>query len=177
MPVYTPSTFPIGVPAINTLFKVGNGASPEVYSVIANIGDITGPGLSSTVVDVTSHSTSNPWREKLITLLDSGDFSFPIFWVPASDGGPGPGGAGGWVAGVDPVGHSPQGGVEAIFTSRGFGGVPGAPYNFAVEYPDGLGTTDYFTGFISKLSKKAAVAGVLTAECQITTTGEPIFGG
>lgn len=168
MPLYTSSNFPIGIPAINTLLKVGNGASPEVYSTIANVGDITGPGLSSTVVDVTSHSTGNPWREKLITLLDNGDITFPLFFVPASDGPP---------VGTDPFGHSPQGGVLALFTSRGQGGVAGVPYNFALEYPDGLGTTDYFTGFVSKFSEKAAVAGVLMADVTITLTGEPILGG
>jgi len=168
MPVYTASTFPIGVPAINTYLKIGNGASPEVYSIVANVGDITGPGLGSTVVDVTSHSAGNPWREKLITLLDNGDISFPVFYVPASDGPP---------VGTDPYGHSSNYGLEYIFTSRGQGGVAGAPYSFAIEYPDGYGTTDYYQGFISKFAKKAAVAGVLMAEVTITLTGEPVLGG
>jgi len=46
---------PIALPAINTFLKLGDQASPENFNTIANVGDITGPGLVAAVVDVTSH--------------------------------------------------------------------------------------------------------------------------
>ena len=170
--VYTPSTFPIGLPAINTLLKIGNGASPEIYNTIANVGDLNGPTLSSTVVDVTSHSSAVPWREKLVTLLDAGEITLPLFYIPASTG----------VIGTPntPFGHDygdggiTQFGLEGVFTSRGRTAV-GTPYNFAIQYPDATQTTDYFTGFVSKFSKKAAVAGVEMAEVTIVLTGQPVL--
>jgi hypothetical protein len=168
--VYTPSTFPIGLPAINTYLMIGNGNSPETFNIIANIGDLTGPSMSGAVVDVTSHSSAHPWREKLVTLLDTGDITFPIFYIPASTG----------VIGTPstPFGHDygdggiTQFGLEGVFTSRGRTTV-GNPYNFAIQYPDASQTTDYFTGFVSKFSKKAAVAGVEQAEVTISLTGMP----
>ena len=171
--IYTASTFPIGLPAINTYLKIGNGASPEVYNIVANVGDLNGPTLSGTVVDVTSHSSAHPWREKLVTLLDAGEITLPLFYIPASTGEIG-------TANV-PFGHDygdggiTEFGMEGVFTSRGNlneGGV-GTPYNWAIQYPDPTQTTDYFTGFVSKFSKKAAVAGVEMAEVTIVLTGMP----
>lgn len=168
--VYTPTTFPIGLPAINTFLKIGNGASPEIYNIVANVGDLNGPTLSGAVVDVTSHSSAHPWREKLVTLLDAGEITLPLFYIPDSTG----------VIGTPntPFGHDwgdggvTQFGLEGVFTSRGRTTV-GNPYNWAITYPDAESTTDYFTGFVSKFSKKAAVAGVEMAEVTIVLTGMP----
>lgn len=164
---YTKANFPIGLPAINTYLMIGNGASPEIYAPIANVGDLSGPSMSATVVDVTSHSTGNPWREKLCTLLDSGDFTLPLYYIPDSEGPITPAGAGG-----PPYPHGNTGGLEALFTGRGLT-TPGNPVPFAIQYPNAAQTTDYFQGFVSKFSKKAAVAGVEQAEVTITLTGMP----
>src|SRR5271166_2024974 len=59
----------VAQPAINTFLQLGNGQSPETFTTVANVGTITGPGLSLNVVDVTSHSTGVPWRQKIGTLL------------------------------------------------------------------------------------------------------------
>lgn len=170
--VYTPTTFPIGLPAINTYLQVGNGASPEIYNTIANVGDINGPTMSGAVVDVTSHSSAHPWREKLVTLLDSGEITIPVFYIPASSGLIG--------TANTPFGHDygdggiTQFGLEGIFVSRGLTTV-GNPYPFRIIYPDPSLTTDYFQGFVSKFSKKAAVAGVEMLDVTFVLTGLPIL--
>ncbi len=64
--------------AKGTLQKVGNGASPEVYSTIGQVRSISGPSTTATVQDVTTHSTAGNWMEKLATLIDPGTLSFPI---------------------------------------------------------------------------------------------------
>lgn len=171
--VYTAATFPIGLPAINTLLKIGNGASPEIYNLVANVGDLNGPTMSGAVVDVTSHSSAHPWREKLVTLLDAGEITLPLFYIPASTGEIG-------TVNV-PFGHdygdggTTTFGLEGVFASRGNlnTGQVGTPYNWAIQYPDATQTTDYFTGFVSKFSKKSAVAGVEMAEVTIVLTGMP----
>jgi len=151
------------LPAIGTLLQIGNGASPEVFNSIANIGDITGPGTSAAVVDVTSHtSVSAPWRSKIPTLLDAGDITLPLYVDPSS-GAPATSG-GYWGANF-------AAGLGRLFANRGQS--PGVPYNFKIIYIDG--TTDEFQGFITKYSRKSPVAGVYTADVTITITGVPSF--
>ncbi len=69
--------------AKGTLQKLGNGASPEVYSTIGQVRSISGPTTKATVQDVTTHSTAGNWMEKLATLIEPGTLSFPINYDPA----------------------------------------------------------------------------------------------
>ena len=64
--------------AKGTLQKIGDAASPEVFSTIGQVRSITGPGVAVTIQDVTTHSTSGNWMEKLGTLIDPGTIGFPI---------------------------------------------------------------------------------------------------
>ena len=147
----------IAQPAINTLLKLGNAGSPESYTLIANVGDITGPSYGATIVDVTSHSTSIPWREKITTLLDGGQVTFKLFFIPGD------------------AGHKL---LLATFYNRGAAGqAAGVPPQWSITYPDPSATTVYFTGFISKFPVTATVAGVLEATVTIDVTGEPIYPG
>lgn len=151
------------IPAIGVLLQVGNGASPEVFSSIANIGDLSGPTTQVAVVDVTSHtSPAAPFRLKQPTLIDQGTISIPLYFVPSS-GGP----SGGF------IGHNFAAGLGRLLVNRGL--TPGVPYNFKIVYPDGASTTDQFKGFITKYSKKMPVAGVLQADVEITLTDIPSF--
>lgn len=158
------STFPIAIPAIGTLLKVGYG-SPEAFYSVANIGDITGPSISAAVVDVTSHtSPSAPWHDKITTLLDAGTITLPLYFVPASTA---PGAPGQF------MGHGFVSGLGKLFTNRGL--APGIGYNWKIVFPDGVPTTYAFVAWISKYSQKAPVAGVLTADLELTITGSPNF--
>ena len=64
--------------AKGTLQKLGDGASPEVFTTMGQVRSISGPTTNATVQDVTTHSTSGNWMEKLATLIDPGTMSFPI---------------------------------------------------------------------------------------------------
>lgn len=64
--------------AKGTLQQIGDGASPEVFTTISQVRSIAGPTTKATVVDVTTHSTSGNWMEKLAVLIDPGDNSFAI---------------------------------------------------------------------------------------------------
>lgn len=64
--------------AKGTLIKLGNGASPEVFTTIGQVRSISGPTTTATVQDVTTHSTAGNWMEKLAVLIDPGNLSFPI---------------------------------------------------------------------------------------------------
>ncbi len=147
----------IAQPSINTLLQIGDGNSPEAYTTIANVGDINGFALAATVVDVTSHSTGNPWREKLTTLLDSGKLTFKLFFIPSD------------------TGHK---NLLSLFTSRGIGGTPtvsGSPIPLRIVFPDPAATKYFFTAFISTFSIMATVAGVIEANVTFEGTGSPVF--
>ena len=153
----------VAVPAIGTLLQIGNGASPEVFYSIANIGDISGPSTSAAVVDVTSHtSTSAPWRLKIPTLLDPGEITLPLYIDPASGA---PATAGNF------WGANFTAGLGRLFANRGNG--PGVPYNVKIVYIDG--TVDEFQAFVTKYSRKSPVAGVYTGDVTLTLTGVPSF--
>ncbi len=58
--------------------KFGNGASPEVFTTVCNVSDITLP-LTADVVDITN--VGDMWRRRISTLLDMGKIKFKVFWV------------------------------------------------------------------------------------------------
>lgn len=154
-----------GIPAIGTLLQIGNGASPEQFNSIANVGDMTGPTTQVTMVDVTSHtSASVPFRQKLPTLIDPGTITVPVYIVPGSGAAT--------TAGTQ-WGHNYAAGIGRLMVNRGL--APGVPYNFKIIYPDGLSTTDEFQGFITKYTRDMKVAGVISGSLQIDLTGVPSF--
>ncbi len=64
--------------AKGTLMKIGDGASPEVFSTVGQVRSISGPTTTATVQDVTTHSTAGNWMERLAVLIDPGTLSYPI---------------------------------------------------------------------------------------------------
>jgi Lambda phage tail tube protein, TTP len=147
------STTAIAIPAINTLLQYGNGASPEVWTTVANIGDLGGPQMSSTVQDVTSQSTGDYFRRKIQTLLDSGMITAPLYFVPGD------------------AGHQA---LLEIFLGRS--GNTGNPTYWRVLFPVAAGTPQIgyiFQGWLTKFALKEPVAGVIEAAIEVTLTGPP----
>ena len=64
--------------AKGTLQKLGDGASPEVFTTIGYVRSIAGPTTKATVQDGTTHSTAGNWMEKFSVLIDPGTLSFQI---------------------------------------------------------------------------------------------------
>lgn len=60
--------------------KIGNGASPEVFTAISEIKTFSGPSGSATVIDVTDLSSAA--KEKRMGLADEGQLSFTINYIP-----------------------------------------------------------------------------------------------
>ncbi len=65
---------------LGTLIKKGDGASPEVFTAIAEVGTITGPSQSSEFVDVTNQDSTA--REFIAGLIDPGEISFSVNYIP-----------------------------------------------------------------------------------------------
>jgi predicted secreted protein len=68
-----------------TKLKMGDGGGPETFTEILEVGDIDGPSPEWDEVEVTTHSSAvaGRYKEFLTTLIDSGEVSFPINYVPS----------------------------------------------------------------------------------------------
>ncbi len=64
-----------------TLLKIHDGSS--TYTTIAEVLDISGPGLSVSVEETTNHD-SGGWRERTPTLKDGGEVTFDINYYSAA---------------------------------------------------------------------------------------------
>ena len=62
--------------------KIGDAASPEVFTAISEVKTFSGPGGSATVIDVTDLASSA--KEKRLGLPDEGQLSFTINYIPTN---------------------------------------------------------------------------------------------
>lgn len=147
------ASIPAALAAINTVLAIGSQGSPQTFADIANIGDLEGPSFEAEVVDVTSHSTNNPWRQKIVTLLNGGQITLPLFFIPASTG---------------EGGHGAVSGLMNVFTQRQLRW-------YRLRFPDSAATTWYFQAYVSTFNMSAPVAGVEQAAVTFELTGAPIL--
>ncbi len=62
---------------------------PDTWVDIAGIRDMSGPGVSGDVVDVTTHDSPSAFREFLKTVIDPGEVSFDLVFDPEDAAGQG----------------------------------------------------------------------------------------
>lgn len=69
-----------------TLFSVGDAASPEVFTVIAEVTSITPPSITRDIVDASHMEMGDRWRQFVVGRLDGGEAKIEMNFIP---GGPG----------------------------------------------------------------------------------------
>ena len=79
----------IAIPAYGTLLKIGDGGSPENFTIVAEVKDISGPKMKADTAETTTHSPggvapTSAWKEYLATLLEAGDVTFKVNFVPTN---------------------------------------------------------------------------------------------
>lgn len=67
--------------SFGTLILIGDGASPEVFHVIAGLGDIEGPNQSVNVIERRTHSSASRYMGKSAGVVNAGEISFPVAYV------------------------------------------------------------------------------------------------
>ncbi|MFB7225240.1 phage tail tube protein [Streptomyces sp. NPDC056227] len=72
-----------GMDGFGVQLKRGSGEPTEVFTAIADITNLSGPGLSRETIDVTSHGSPDGWMEFLGGLKDPGEVSVDINYQPA----------------------------------------------------------------------------------------------
>lgn len=129
------------------LLKIGNGATSETFTTIAEVRDIEGPELELEAKEVTSHD-SGGWREYIGTLLTGGEVSFDLNFLPAN------------------ATHGYSSGLIEDMVNR-------TKRNFQLVFPDTDTTTWQFAALVTGFKPSAAVEDELTAEVTLRVTGQP----
>lgn len=70
--------------AYGSTLQLGDGANPEVFTSIAEITELKPPQMSRDEIDVTSHSSSDGYREFIAGLRDGGEVTFQANWLPTN---------------------------------------------------------------------------------------------
>jgi predicted secreted protein len=70
--------------AYGSKLKLGDGASPEVFTTIAEVKDITPPPMKRETIDVSSQDSTDAWREFIPGWRDGAEVSFNCNWIPKS---------------------------------------------------------------------------------------------
>ncbi len=66
------------------LLKMGDGASPEVFTTIAENVELGALGETVNLVDVTHHESPDGRREYIAGLKDGDEFNFTANYIPAN---------------------------------------------------------------------------------------------
>lgn len=134
--------------SFGTLVKKGDGGSPESFTTIAELLDIEGPEVTLETEEATSHSSTDGWAEYLGTILDGGEVSFEVNYVPTN------------------ATHNASTGLIKDMTAR-------TKRNFQIVFPDSGNTTWSFAAFVTKVGPTAPVRGVLKGSVTLKVTGKP----
>ncbi|MGM0409189.1 MAG: phage tail tube protein [Bacillota bacterium] len=142
-----------GIAAGGTLLKLGDqaGTSGTTYTTIAEVVDITGPGLSADTSDVTSHDSfvnEGGWEEHVVTVLRSGEVTFDINYVP------------------DESTHSSASGMLGELDG-------GAKKNYELVFSNSGATTWNFDAIVTGFEPSAPHDDKLSASLTLKVTGQP----
>ncbi|WP_306186974.1 phage tail tube protein [Streptomyces sp. MK5] len=71
-----------GLDAFGIALERGDGASPEVFTAIANVTSVKGPEIERETYDVTAHDSLDGWREFIGGLKDGGEVTLNLNYDP-----------------------------------------------------------------------------------------------
>jgi predicted secreted protein len=69
-------------PGITVATSVPGVAAAQTYTTVAECRSITGPGYTGDTVEVTNHSSVGAFREHIASLLDGGNLTFDMNFIP-----------------------------------------------------------------------------------------------
>ncbi len=133
--------------AYGVLLKIGDGATSEAFTTIAEVRDISGPSLELETKDVTSHD-SGGWTEHIGTLLKGGEVSFDLNFIPT---------------------NATQGYSSGLIDDM----VNRVKRNFQIIFPTTSPTTWAFAALVTAFEPSAAVADELKADVTLLISGQP----
>lgn len=135
--------------AHGTLLQRGDGGTPtENFTTVAEVTNISGPGLSRDAVDVTSHDSPNKYREFIAGLKDAGEITFDINFIPTN------------------ATHSVASGVLKDFQD-------GTRRNYKLVFPDAGNTEWICPCIVTGFEPSEPIDDRLTASVTLKVAGSP----
>lgn len=134
--------------SFGTYLKLGDGASSETFTTIAEVKDIKGPGLKLNTEEVTSHSSTGGWKEIIGTILEAGEISFEFNWLP---------------------GHATQSYGAGLLKDM----IGRQLRNFQLVVPAASTLTWTIPAFITKFEPDLKVKGAQVGSCTLEVSGSP----
>ncbi len=135
------------IPTQGIVIARGDGGSPEVFTLIAEISDFDGPGGERPDIDISSLDSTA--REFLPGLKDGGDFTFTANMLPVDAQHVG-------LRDVD---------LAETTTAR----------NFRITLTDTGATTISFAAFVKQYRPSGGVDDKLIANVTMRVTGDPVY--
>jgi predicted secreted protein len=135
--------------AFGTALQLGDGATSETFTSIAELTEIQPPQMTKESYDVTNHSSTNRFRERIPGLKDGGSLSFKANWLPNN------------------ATHDESTGLWECYKDN-------VNHNWRLVLPDSLGTVS-FAGHLTALSPETPLAGQGTLSGTIVVSGEPTW--
>lgn len=134
--------------AYGTLLQIGDGGSPEAFTTIAEVTEISGPSLALDPLDVTAHTSPGAFREFIGGLLDGGEITATINYVPTEGT------------------HDAGTGLLADMIAR-------TVRNFNLIFPDTGATSWRFPALVTAFEPAEPVDDRLSAEITLKVAGQP----
>jgi hypothetical protein len=135
------------VAAYGTLLKMGDGTTPtEIFATIAEVKDITGPSLTTTLIEVTNHDSPGAIVERIASFKDGGTVTFNVNFLPAN------------------ATQSFSAGLLQKWWDR-------ESTNFKLVFPTTPAVEWLFSAVVTNFTPSAPVAGVLGAAVTLTVSG------
>lgn len=129
------------IAGLGATFKRGDGASAEVFTAIAEVINIAGPGLTRAFIDVTHLASTGGYREFITGFRDGGEYTFTANFTRAE---------------YDLI--------LADFENDD-------SVNYQVVFPDDDTTTFEFAGFVTALPTTVPFDDKVTVDVTIKLTG------
>ena len=136
-----------GVIGLGTLLKIGDGATPEVFKTIAEVKDISGPGLTREFAEFTHQQSTGGYREYKPTFKNSGDVTFKCNFLPDDE----------------------TQGFATTGTLKDY--EDGTLRNFQLLFPDSGATKASFAAYVANIQPGAPIAGPLELNVTLRVTG------
>lgn len=132
--------------AYGSALQLGDGATSEAFTSIAEITELTAFDMNRDVIDITSHNSSDGYREKMGGLRDAGSIAIKANWLPNN------------------VTHDETTGIMAKFNVNTLS-------NWKIILPSSIATFA-FTGFVSAVKGGAPLDAQGQLEFTVTISGK-----
>lgn len=136
------------IAAKGTLLKIGDGATPENFTSVAEVVNIGGPALSMDPIEVTNQGSTDGWKEYIAGLKDGGEVSLDLNYIPTE------------------TTHNATAGLINDLEN-------GTVRNFQLVFSDAGGTIWAFPALVTGFEPSAPVDDKLAASVTLKVSGKP----